>query len=258
MVEDEIFVGKAGHRFTAQTGRYNLCMQLPTQEQFVADCLSKYWFTDIPADQKWEAAHFPLPGCSGEGDTVLLWSADHTVQGLLQSVELDHQCFYHKANSKDLYNLEKYYPEYLPLFAQLKSQFSSRNGKKSAVTNRANGTGLYDPKIQLAGAKKGGKIGGKKTVEFKLGIHGQSAEQMTANGKKGGRKAAVTNKANGAGFFNSQTQSVNGKKGGPKASAITNAQKWQCLITGHISNPGGLSTYQRKRGIDTKLRVKIN
>ena len=258
MVEDEISVGKAGHRFTAQTGRYNLCMQLPTQEQFVDNCLAKYWFTDIPADQQWEVAHYPLPQCSGEDDTVLLWSADHTVQGLLQSVELDHQCFYHKANGKDLYNLETYYPEYLPLFAQLKSQFSSRNGKKTAELK----VGIHAPEMLGVGGKiggsKGGKIGGKKTVEFKLGIHGQSAEQMTANGKKGGRKAAVTNKANGAGFFNSQTQSVNGKKGGPKASAITNAQKWQCLITGHISNPGGLSTYQRARGIDTKLRVKIN
>ena len=109
-------------------------MQLPTQEQFVKDCLAKYWFTDIPADQQWEDAHFPLPQCSGEEDTVKLWSADHTVQGLLQSVELDHKCFYHSANSKDLYNLETYYPEYLPLFQQLKSQFSSRQGKKSAAT----------------------------------------------------------------------------------------------------------------------------
>ena len=188
-------------------------MQLPTQEQFVADCLSKYWFTDIPADQQWEAAHYPLPQCSGEDDTVLLWSADHTVQGLLQSVEFDHQCFYHAANSKDLLNLEKYYPEYLQLFAQLKSQFSSRRGKKSA--------------------------------ELKLGIHGRSAEQMTA----GGKKAVVINQANGTGaFFDPKIQSANGK--------ATSAQRWQCLITGHICNAGPLARYQKKRGIDTSLRTR--
>jgi len=205
-------------------------MQLPTQEQFVKDCMDKYWFTDIPADQQWEAAHFPLPKCSGENDTVLLWSADHTVQGLLQSVEFNHQCFHYKANKKDLYNLETYYPQYLELFAQLKSQFNRRIGK----------------------------IGGKKTVELNLGIHGRSSEQNSADGKKGGEKAAVINKANGAGFFNSRTQSVNGKKGGPKGSAITNAQRYQCLVTGYISNSGGLATWQKARGIDTKLRVKIN
>ena len=169
-------------------------MQLPTQQQFVADCLSKYRWEPLPADQKWEAAHFPLPSCSGEHETVKLWSADHTVQGLLQSVELDHPCFYHAANSKDLYNLETYYPEYSELFKQLKSRFNSRQGKiggkKSAAINKANGTALYDPKIQSAGGK------------------------------------------------------------------ATSAQRWQCLVTDHISNSGGLSTYQRARGIDTSLRVR--
>ena len=194
-------------------------MQLPTQQQFVADCLSKYWFTDIPADQQWEAAHFPLPGCSGEGDTVLLWSADHTVQGLLQSVELDHQCFYHKANSKDLYNLETYYPQYLQLFAQLKSRFYSRRGKI------------------------GGKIGGKTAAELKVGAHAPGIQS------KGGKKSAVTNRANGTGLYDPKIQSAGGK--------IVGNQRWQCLETGFIANPGNLARYQKKRGIDTSLRIQL-
>jgi len=212
-------------------------MQLPTQQQFVADCLSKYWFTDIPADQQWEAAHFPLPQCSGEDDTVLLWSADHTVQGLLQSVELNHKCFYHAANSKDLLNLEKYYPEYLPLFAQLKSQFSRQQGKKTAELK----VGWHAPGMQSKAGKIGGKIGGKisgkKSAELKLGVHARTTEQRAADGKKGGKKG--------------------GKIGGKKAGKITSAQQWQCIITGHISNPGGLSTYQNARGIDTSLRIQL-
>ena len=218
-------------------------MQL-TQEQFVADCLAKYWFSDMPSDQNWEEAHFPLPECLGGENTVMLWSADHTVQGLLQSVEFDHQCFHGKANKKDLGNLETHYPEYLELFKQLKSQFSGRRSKKGAATNKANGTGAYhDPKIQSANRKKCAKL--------KIGIHGQSADQLTVNGKK----SAAINKANGTGaFFNPQIQSACGKKG----SATTNAQRYQCLVTDFISNAGGLSSYQKARGIDTKLRVKLS
>lgn len=251
-------------------------MQLPTQEQFVDDCLAKYRWEPIPSDQKWEEAHFPIPDCLGGEDTVMLWSADHTVQGLLQSVELDHQCFHGFRNESDTFNLTDYYPEYLPLFEQLKSEFSRRrgeisgkktaelgvgvcgrsaeqmtaDGKKGAARSLELGVGVHAPGMASKGGKIGGKkcaelkLGahapgmqsalGKKTAELKVGIHGRSAEQMTADGKKGG------------------------KIGGPIAAAITNAQKWQCLVTCHISTPAGLSNYQKKRGIDTKLRVKLN
>lgn len=39
---------------------------------------------------------------------------------------------------------------------------------------------------------------------------------------------------------------------------ITNAQKWQCTVTGKVSSPGALSNWQKARGIDTKNRVKLN
>ena len=172
-----------------------------------------------------------------------LWSADHTVQGLLQSVELNHKCFYHSANSKDLYNLETYYPEYLELFKQLKSQFASRKGKKSAVTNQANGTSIFAPGVTSAGGKKAAVTNQTNgTSIFAPGL-----------ASKGGKKAAVTNQVNGTSIFAPGMASAGGKKG----SATTNAQKWQCLETGFITNPGGLSRYQKKRGIDTSLRVRI-
>ena len=34
-------------------------------------------------------------------------------------------------------------------------------------------------------------------------------------------------------------------------------RKFQCLVTGHISNAGGLTAYQKVRGIETVLRVEI-
>jgi hypothetical protein len=197
-----------------------------TQEEWVQSCLSKYRWEPLPANQKWEAAHFPLPECLGGEDTVLLWSADHVVQGLLQSVEHDHKCFTHKANKTDMFYLTVYHPEYLELFERLKSQFNSRIGK----------------------------IGGRKIVELKLGVHSRSAEQMTADGRKG----AITNMNNKAGLFGQSAEQrvANAKKGGKIGSKKTNAQRWQCLVTGHISAPGGLARYQKARNIDTSLRTR--
>jgi hypothetical protein len=35
-------------------------------------------------------------------------------------------------------------------------------------------------------------------------------------------------------------------------------RKFQCTITDHISSPGGLTKYQRSRGIDPSNRVQVN
>jgi hypothetical protein len=115
----------------------------------------------------------------------------------------------------------------------------TRGGQKSAAIHQSNGTGFHAPGIQSKA--------GKKAAELKVGVHGRSTEQMVADG----RKSAAINKANGTGaFYDPKVQSANSK--------ITNSQRWQCSVTGHISSPGPLSRYQKARGIDTKLRVKLN
>ena len=42
-----------------------------------------------------------------------------------------------------------------------------------------------------------------------------------------------------------------------KGSKAVNAQKWQCLVTGYVSTPAGLSHYQKARGIDKSERKRI-
>ena len=71
--------------------------------------------------------------------------------------------------------------------------------------------------------------------------------------KKAGTKAARLNKENNVSFWNSSLQSDLGKRGARK----TNQQRWKCLETGFITNPGNLTQYQRARGIDTSRREKI-
>jgi hypothetical protein len=36
------------------------------------------------------------------------------------------------------------------------------------------------------------------------------------------------------------------------------SQKFQCTVTGFITNAGGLSMYQKARGIDTSNRVRLS
>ena len=71
--------------------------------------------------------------------------------------------------------------------------------------------------------------------------------------KKAGTKAARLNKENSVGFWNSTLQSDLGKRGARK----TNQQKWKCLETGFVTNPGNLTQYQRARGIDVSKRERI-
>lgn len=105
------------------------------------------------------------------------------------------------------------------------------NVKKSHETQRKEGKGFFGMTAEQKSeaGKKGGYLGGKKSQKtlrkHKLGIYGLTEEQMRENGKKGGK--------------------------------ISGSQKWMCLETKYISNPGALTHYQNARGIDTKNRIRI-
>ena len=66
---------------------------------------------------------------------------------------------------------------------------------------------------------------GLKLYEEKRGIHAQTHEEKIEVGRKGGK--------------------------------ISASQKWMCTETGHISNAGPLTIYQKNRGIDISKRIKL-
>lgn len=66
------------------------------------------------------------------------------------------------------------------------------------------------------------RLGGKRTQELGVGLFSQSEEDLRANGRK------------------------------------TTSQRWRCLVTGHVSTPGGLSRWQKARGLDTSLRERLS
>lgn len=114
-------------------------------------------------------------------------------------------------------------------------------------------------KISLEARSRGGKTQGKISKENKLGIFGITKEQRVENSRKAGKLGGKVIKENNLGIFSltKEQLSENGKKGGTKAIKKTNSQRWECLVTGFITAPGPLTSYQRSRGIDTTLRKRI-
>jgi len=112
-----------------------------------------------------------------------------------------------------------------------------------------------------------GKIGGKRAYELGVGAHGRTKEEMIENGRKCGYRTYEL----GIALFGRTEEKISedarkgGKIGGKlgskedksKAAKKANSQRWICLETGYVSNAGGLSNYQRARGIDTSKRKRI-
>jgi hypothetical protein len=142
--------------------------------------------------------------------------------------------------------------------------------------------GKFSIKHQKEAGRKGGSIGGRKSKELGVGVHGRTKEQMAEDGKSGGKKI----KELGIGVHGRTKEQIkeDGKKGGQKSYKLgvgvhaltkeqmtedgikggkiggkkTSSQKWKCLETGFITNAGNLTQYQKARGIDTTKRIRLS
>ena len=146
----------------------------------------------------------------------------------------------------------------------LTKQQKSEIGKRSIEKQKREKLGLFSltKEQQKENAKRNYELGlsgissmtfedrskiGKKTYELGMGIHSLTTEQRRENGKR--------NYENNIGFakLTKSELSENGKKGGK----IVSSQRWECLETGFVSTPSGLTNYQKKRCIDTSNRIRI-
>ena len=138
------------------------------------------------------------------------------------------------------------------IFQRTKEQISE-DARKGAEKVKELGIGIHGrTKEQMTeDGRKGGKIAGTKNYEMKIGIFGRNEEQHTIDSKIGGKIA----KELGLGIhaLTPEQQTQRSKKAGKN----TSSQKWICLETGFITNPGFLTKYQKKRGIDTSKRKRI-
>jgi hypothetical protein len=132
----------------------------------------------------------------------------------------------HKQKMRE-YHQRVDHTELCPVFFNKENQ--SKSGKKGGSTTRKNNKGIFSPEYdRTSAAKEAGKKGGFVCRDNKLGMFGMSDEQK--------RLASI------------------------KGSAKVRSQRWRCKITGYVSNPCGLSNYQKGKGIDYKnksLRERI-
>ena len=122
----------------------------------------------------------------------------------------------------------KYQKEKQAYFFTKDSQ--SKAGKKGGSITKNNKLGIFaDDYNRTPNAKKAGKIGGKRSLELNAGFHSLTSEEKANNSRKG-------------------------------AEAVR-SQLWRCKVTGYISNPCGLSNYQKGKGInyrDKSLRERVD
>lgn len=122
-------------------------------------------------------------------------------------------------------------------------------GKKGAEKCKELGLGIYS--LTITERRKIGSKSGKKTKENNTGIFSLTVEQKHKNSLKGGQKTYEL----GVGLFalTPEQRIENARKSGK----VGGNQKWQCTETGYISNAGGLTVYQKARGIDVLKRIRI-
>jgi hypothetical protein len=154
--------------------------------------------------------------------------------------------------------LETYDTREKAFFAEIKLHkfFDVANNSNFANKSKLTTVGFY---VERNKAIENGIKGGNSTKRRKKGIFTLTSKELSNNAKKSHK----IQKKNKTGLFGmtaeekSNAGKVGGKLGGKFGSKNTNSQKWICLETGFISNPGALSVYQKNRNIDIKKRKRL-
>jgi hypothetical protein len=225
--------------------------------RFVEDCYLDYASRGIEIGDpvyEWHIAHHPEPACLGGTKTVQLMKKDHAVHGVIQSEVFQHPCIF---GWEHTFLTESY----LVLF----HKWSETKYKLGGAATFNTGVGIFNPlyresseyRVQMSDY---GKIGGGQNTPSQQRArkeNGSRVGRMNTPAQQTARKNL--NEANvreGRGIHNPEyRKSEDYKKQKSDNAKTVNGQKWMCLETGHISNPGGLSKYQKAKGIDTSKRV---
>lgn len=190
--------------------------------EFVQSCQTKYRWKSLPIGERWEVAHHPLPRCLGGKETVLLWSSDHHIHGVLQSIECDHKCFF--STSKQFLTGE---------WEWLLPYFNHFNTFHITPAVRAKAARKMHAKTTSEQRSKAGKIGGPIG-----GRYARTEETLTK----------LRNYANSEEGKRTRSTNVSG----------LNKRRMRCTVTGYTGNPGNVGKHQKRLGIDPSNREWID
>lgn len=196
---------------------------------YVNKCVADNWANDVdPAHYEMEWNHF-LPKCVFGDQPIGHWltKRQHAIASALQTLAFKQNCMFgwHKFHLPD-----KLLELAWPFFRE-----HCRHG-----------------------GMKGGPVSAKKSHEEK-NEEGKSKRAVKAAkimNETIHQRKDKTGKSLHAIKLGKITHSEKDEKGRSVLTVKINSQRWQCLVTGHISNPAGLSSFQRKRGIDYSQRVR--
>jgi hypothetical protein len=124
------------------------------------------------------------------------------------------------------------------------------HGRKGGLASVAKGVGAHAPEMR--------GVGGRSTRDKRAGFFSEEwlqSEECFENWSKNGKKNGAANVREKRGICGRSPEKMS--EDGRKGIAALMKQRWQCTVTGKISNAGSLTTYQRARGIDPSNRIRI-
>jgi hypothetical protein len=190
----------------------------------------EYWGTPVTHKWCWEL-YTPKK--------QILQIFPYTDKGWIEAGEVEQRLI------KPFYNIDKWC-----LNENVGGTISYKSTLKGGETTFKNKKGVFS--LSPEERKEASGKGGKKSKENNLGIHGRSKKEMIEHGKVTGKRGGKRAYELGLGVHGRSKEQIieDGRKGAN--------QKWLCEETGHITNAGALTNYQRKRGIDTFKRRRLS
>lgn len=113
---------------------------------------------------------------------------------------------------------------------------------------------------QIVGAGGAAVLGGltNKTIhqDSKTGYYSEESHRKSNRTRTENGSLSKAGRAGGKVSGSKRSREEMGRIGVLGGQALA-SQRWQCTVTGYVSTPAGLSNYQKKRGIPTHKRVRI-
>jgi len=261
-----------------------------TQQEFVADCYLNYAIQGLepgnPEHGEWHKAHYPVPKCLGGTDCIWLLEEHHAIQGILQSIECQHPCIYgweKKYITGEWEYLLTSYAKWMTVKSQRAATANLtpelRESRANLIRN-VNGKHIKGTKWWTDGINEVRQVespgegwwNGRSQISVKSVKDSirewikKNPEKATERGIKGGsaprkrkekkvKPRSRSHRERWAEVCKNNPKKV--REMSIKGAAVLHSIRVQCTVTGKISTPGGLTQWQKKRGIGTSNRIRL-